>query len=106
VNRGDVTYVGNVIQANLKACKASAAVAGEVMNIACGERVSINQLYQKLSHLIGQDVPPLYAQPRPGEVRHSLADITKAKELLEYRPEVDWRGGLMKTVQWFKSGPI
>jgi nucleoside-diphosphate-sugar epimerase len=102
----DFTYVGNVIQANLKACKVSAAVAGEVMNIASGERVSINQLYQKLSHLIGQDVPPLYAQPRPGEVRHSLADITKAKELLEYRPEVDWRGGLMKTVQWFKSCPI
>ena len=73
------------------------------MNIACSERVSINQLYQKLAHAIGQNYPPLYAQPRPGEVRHSLADITKAKRLLGYTPEVDWENGLVKTVNWFTS---
>jgi nucleoside-diphosphate-sugar epimerase len=99
----DFTYVGNVIQANLNACQTSAAVAGEVINIACGECVSINQLYQMLSHLIGQDVLPIYSQPRSGEVRHSLADITKARELLGYRPEIDFKSGLMKTVTWFKS---
>jgi len=99
----DFTYVGNVIQANLKACKASSVVAGEVINIACSERVSINQLYQKLAHTTGQNYPPLYAQPRPGEVRHSLADITKAKKLLGYTPEVDWENGLVKTINWFTS---
>ena len=99
----DFTYVGNVIQANLKACKASSVVAGEVINIACSERVSINQLYQKLAHTTGQNYPPLYAQSRPGEVRHSLADITKAKKLLGYTPEVDWENGLVKTINWFTS---
>jgi nucleoside-diphosphate-sugar epimerase len=102
----DFTYVENVIQANLKACKTSIPVAGEVINIACGERVSINQLYQKLAHIIGRDYPPLYTQPRPGDVRHSLADIGKAKELLGYEPEDDLTSGLLKTVTWFKSYPL
>jgi len=99
----DFTYVGNVIQANLKACEAPSVVAGEVMNIACSERVSINQLYQKLAHTTGQNYPPLYVQLRPGEVRHSLADITKAKKLLGYTPEVNWENGLVRTVNWFTS---
>jgi len=102
----DFTYVENVIQANLKACKTSIPVAGEVINIACGERVSINQLYQKLAHIIGRDYPPLYTQPRTGDVRHSLADIGKAKELLGYEPEDDLTSGLLKTVTWFKSYPL
>jgi nucleoside-diphosphate-sugar epimerase len=101
----DFTYVGNVIQANIKACKAPNAVAGEAMNIACGERVTINQLYLKLTHIMECDYPPIHAQPRLGEVRHSLADITKAKELLNYKPNVDLESGLLKTVNWFKSYP-
>lgn len=99
----DFTYVKNVIQANLKACKAPESVAGEVMNIASGKNISINQLYQSLSSLIPPKIEPQHASPRPGEVRHSLADITKARKLIGYNPESDSEEGLLKTIAWFKS---
>lgn len=97
----DFTYVENVVEANLLAAKAP-DVAGEVLNIACGERISINQLVAILGEIIGTKIKPMYAPPRPGDVRHSLADISKAQRLLGYQVKVDLLEGLRRTVEWYK----
>jgi nucleoside-diphosphate-sugar epimerase len=96
----DFTYVENVVQANLQALQAPAAgVAGQVFNIACGDRVTLNRLLAELQAIIGSDVPAAYAAPRPGEVRHSLADISRAREGLGYEPTVGLTDGLRRTVE-------
>lgn len=82
----DFTYVSNVVKANLLACIAHNAV-GEVYNIACGERITVNQLVQKISDTFGYKIEPIYADPRPGDVKHSYASVNKAKRDLGY--EVD-----------------
>jgi nucleoside-diphosphate-sugar epimerase len=94
----DFTYVENVVQANLRALAAD-NVAGEVFNIACGDRVTLNRLLAELQTILGTDVPPAYAAPRPGEVRHSLADISRARERLGYEPTVSLTAGLQRTVE-------
>lgn len=102
----DFTYVDNVVQANIKACNASKEACGQAFNIACGQNASINQLYWELVRLLNlssSNVAPIYAAPRPGDVRHSLADTSKARNLLSYEPKTDFRDGLAKTVEWFKS---
>lgn len=98
----DFTYVRNVVEANLLACTAPAAV-GEVINVATGTRFTINELFARLRELCGCEVEPLYAPPRPGDVRHSQADIGKAERLLGYRPVVSFREGLKLTVDWFRN---
>lgn len=96
----DFTYVENVVQANLQALQGPAAgVAGQVFNIACGDRVTLNRLLAELQAIIGSDVPAAYAAPRPGEVRHSLADISRAREGLGYEPTVGLTDGLRRTVE-------
>ena len=99
----DFTYVENVVEANLLAVKAD-GVSGGVFNIACGERLSVNELARLLAEIVGADpqLEPLYAAPRPGDVLHSQADILKAKELLGYEVEVGTREGLERTVEWYK----
>lgn len=99
----DFTYVGNVIQANLKAAKAPGA-GGIACNVACGERVSLNQLVAYLNDIIGSDIAPLYQADRPGDVKHSLADISLARERLGYEPEVSFREGLERVVEWYRRG--
>jgi nucleoside-diphosphate-sugar epimerase len=94
----DFTYVDNVVDANLLAFEAS-NVAGQVYNIACGHRVTINRLLSDLTDIIGSDVAPAFAAPRPGEVQHSLADISRAREQLGYEPNVDVSAGLRRTVE-------
>lgn len=94
----DFTYVENVVRANLLALDAP-GVAGEVFNIACGERVTLNRLLAELQSIVGTDVPAAYASPRPGEVRHSLADISRARERLGYEPAVGLTTGLERTAQ-------
>jgi len=94
--------VRNVVEANLLACTAPAAV-GEVINVATGTRFTINELFARLRELCGCEVEPLYAPPRPGDVRHSQADIGKAERLLGYRPVVSFREGLKLTVDWFRN---
>jgi nucleoside-diphosphate-sugar epimerase len=74
------------------------------MNVACGERYSLNDLVRELSDLLSTSVAPRYAPPREGDVKHSLADITRAKELLGFRPRVDFREGLRRTVAHFRKG--
>jgi len=96
----DFTYIDNVVEANLLALEAP-QVAGQIVNIASGERISLNQLVAHLEALTGENLPPTYTAPRVGDVRHSLADITLASELLGYHPLVDWKTGLQRTLAWF-----
>jgi nucleoside-diphosphate-sugar epimerase len=94
----DFTYVENVVQANLLAMEADVA-PGRVYNVACGERVTLNQLVGVLRELVGGDVEPVYAAPRAGDVRHSLADLTASRRDLGYEPTVDLREGLRRSVE-------
>lgn len=98
----DFCYIDNVVSANLLACTAPDAV-GEMMNIACGERITLNELYQNLCKILGVSTPAQYEAPRPGDIKHSLADIEKAKKLLNYKVLVPVYEGLGKTAQWFKK---
>jgi nucleoside-diphosphate-sugar epimerase len=99
----DFTYVDNVVAANLSAANAPDA-AGKVINVANGEQITLNELLNELKELTGkQDVWAEYLQPRVGDVRHSLADNTMARELLGYEVKVDLREGLKRTIDWWKS---
>ena len=93
----DFTYVANVVEANLLACKADDAV-GEVFSIACGERQSLIDLVDNLNRILGKDAKPVFAESRKGDVKHSLADIQKAKRILGYRVIVDFLCGLELTI--------
>lgn len=99
----DFTYVANVVRANINAANASEGV-GEVMNVANGERVSLNELLQVLTSVTGrQDASPEYLPERKGDVKHSQADNGRAVSCLNYRKEVDLETGLRKTVDWWKQ---
>jgi UDP-glucose 4-epimerase len=91
-----------VVQANLLAMSAE-HLHGEAINIACGERISLNQLLNVLKEIIGSKLPPIYEEPRKGDVRHSLADIRKGKEILSYEPKAGVEVGLKKTVEFFQK---
>ncbi len=96
----DFTYIDNVIEANLLACKAPDA-PGHVFNIACGERITLNQLAEELRELTGATATAVHGDPRPGDIKHSLADISLAEKLLGYKVKVRVKEGLQKTVKWF-----
>jgi len=96
----DFTHVDNIVQANLLSCTTK-GVAGEVFNIACEHRITINQLVENLKHLLNSNIEPVYTEPRIGEVKHSFADISKAERLLGYQPNTSFDEGLSRTVQWF-----
>jgi nucleoside-diphosphate-sugar epimerase len=98
----DFTYIKNVVNANLLACKNS-DLKHEIFNCAGQEQTSINQLVKNLNEILKTDVQADYDKPRSGEVKHSLADISKAKSLLNYNLEVNFKDGLKKTVEWFLS---
>lgn len=100
----DFTYVDNVIEANLLAAAVPKA-AGEVMNVACGKRASLLDLVQALGEAIGREITPVFAGPRPGDVKHSEAAIDKARVVLGYSPRIQFREGLRRTVEWFAAGP-
>ena len=98
----DFTYIENVVDANLKAAESVKGI-GQVINIANGERISLNQLLDELKSLTGKpDVVADYQEPRAGDVKHSLADITRARELLGFEPRVGLRAGLELTIDWWK----
>ncbi len=96
----DFTFVENVVQANLLACTAPEA-PGNVMNIACGERYSLNLLVKNLYEIMGKDVPAVYEPERSGDVKHSMAAIERANRLLTFSPQVKFQEGLQKTVAWY-----
>ncbi len=97
----DFTYIDNVVEANLLAAESSKAPA-EVFNVACGERITLNDLLERLRSILGVQIKADYGPPRPGDVRHSLADIAKAERLLGYRPSVGTNEGLRRTVAFFR----
>lgn len=99
----DFTYVANVIAANRLAARVPARLGGEVLNVGCGGRYSLNQLVQFLNELTGQDRRPQYAPSREGDVRHSQADIARTREVLGYAPQVDFRAGLAHTLEWYRQ---
>jgi nucleoside-diphosphate-sugar epimerase len=102
----DFTYIDNVVQGNLLACSADGAhVAGQVMNLACGDRISLLALVAMLNRLLGKSLEPIFADPRPGDVKHSRADIAKARQLLGYEPVVSFEDGLARTLTWFQGAP-
>jgi UDP-glucose 4-epimerase len=99
----DFTYIDNVVGANLSAASAPGA-SGHVINVANGQRITLNELLSELKQLTGRtDVTAEYREARVGDVRHSLADITMARELLGYESKVDLREGLQRTLEWWKT---
>ncbi|MDE3150476.1 MAG: NAD-dependent epimerase/dehydratase family protein, partial [Acidobacteriota bacterium] len=101
----DFTYIDNVVQANLLAAAAPAEkAAGQMMNAATGTRITLNETFEILCELTGYKGRPAYAPARAGDIRDSLADIGLARELLGYEPGVDFREGLRRTVEWYRTG--
>jgi len=99
----DFTFVENVYQANKLACTADGA-AGQLFNCACGEPISINELVDALNEVLGTDIKPEYMAERAGDVKDSAADISKARDILNFDPTIDLRTGLERTVEWYKQG--
>ncbi|HBC93980.1 MAG TPA: LPS biosynthesis protein WbpP [Pelotomaculum sp.] len=96
----DFTFIDNVVQANLLSMQAGTA-AGEVFNIACGKRITLNELLELLMEITGTRVDVVYTAARPGDVKHSLAGVEKAAGVLGYCPQIDMKEGLRLTVEWF-----
>ena len=103
----DFTYIDNAVDANLLACHASAAQsAGQVFNVATGRRVTLNETFQLLRALTGYEGPPNYGPEREGDIKHSLADISKAEAALGYKPSVNFEEGLRRTVEWYRKSDV
>jgi nucleoside-diphosphate-sugar epimerase len=101
----DFTYIDNVVHGNLLAAEAPAEkVSGQMMNLATGSRITLNETFRVLRDLTGFAGDPSYAEPRSGDIRDSLADIRLAGQLPGYRPVVDFREGLKRTVDWYREG--
>ena len=98
----DFTYVANVVDGVLRACEADGA-SGEIINVATGGRISLNQLFNTMKQFVGATVDPTYVETRAGDVRDSQADISKAQRILGYSPAVSFEDGLRKTVEWYRS---
>jgi nucleoside-diphosphate-sugar epimerase len=99
----DFSHVENVIDANLAACVAPQEALGETFNIACGSRISLLELVETINAIVGKKIEPKFESPRPGDVRDSQADITKAKKLLGWTPRIDFRKGIEKAVAWYQQ---
>ncbi len=98
----DFTYVANVVDGVLRACDAPGA-SGEIINVATGGRISLNQLFRTMRNLVGATVEPTYMENRSGDVKDSQADIAKAQRLLGYQPGVSFEEGLKRTVDWYRT---
>lgn len=99
----DFTYIENVIEANLKACLASRDAAGMVYNIAYGGREYLIDIYNLLTKVLGKEIQPIFAPDRKGDIKHSNADISKAKKLLGYAPDYDFASGLNEAIKWYRE---
>lgn len=100
----DFTYIENVIEANLKAASSDSSISGEVFNIAFGGRVSLNQLYEVLTEILSKkNIKAIYGDERAGDVKHSNANISKAKKLLKYDPTFSFDEGIVDAIEWYKN---
>ncbi|HLY25566.1 MAG TPA: SDR family oxidoreductase [Aggregatilineales bacterium] len=100
----DFTYIDNVVHGNLLACVADGQnVGGQIINLACGDNITLLALVENLNKLLGRRIVPNYAPPRQGDVKHSRADIAKAGRLLGYEPQVSFAEGLARTLDWFQD---
>jgi nucleoside-diphosphate-sugar epimerase len=97
----DFTYVANVVDANIRAAESADAV-GEVINLGVNQRTTLNQLLSELQKIIGTNIAPQYEPPRAGDIRHSLADISRAEKLLGFKPLIGLEEGLKATVDWYR----
>jgi nucleoside-diphosphate-sugar epimerase len=98
----DFTFVGNVVEANFLATEVE-NVSGEAFNVGCGEKTTVNSLAARINEILNTDIDPEYDKPRPGDIRHSFADITKARDMLKFEPKIDFRKGLEKTIRWYQE---
>jgi UDP-N-acetylglucosamine 4-epimerase len=99
----DFTYIENVIEANLKACLAPSEAAGQAFNIAYGGREYLIDIYHELCKALGKDIEPIFGPDRPGDIKHSNADIGKARELLGYEPEWSFERGIKAAIEWYRE---
>lgn len=99
----DFTYIDNVVEANLIAATVKRPVAGEVFNIALGKSHNLLELIEILNGLLKKGLKPQFTPPRPGDVKHTLADVTKMKKLLGFEPKVDFVEGLKRTIEYFRA---
>lgn len=99
----DFTYIENVIEANLKACKAPHDAAGQAFNIAYGGREYLIDIYYELCKALDKDIEPIFGSDRPGDIKHSNADISRAKELLGYDPSWSFERGIDAAINWYKE---
>jgi UDP-glucose 4-epimerase len=98
----DFSYVTNVVQANLLATTAP-GVEGQVFNIACGERYNLLELVDTINRILGTDITPVHTASRVGDIRHSLADITRAREMMGYQIGVEFEEGLCRLIAWCRE---
>jgi nucleoside-diphosphate-sugar epimerase len=101
----DFTYIDNVVKANLLAARAK-ETHGEVVNIACGQAVTVNEIIAMINELLGKHVKPIYADARAGDVKHSLADITAARNLIGFEPKVSFAEGLRLAIDWYRNNLV
>lgn len=99
----DFTYIENVVEANLKACLAGAEADGKAFNIAYGGREYLNDIFFGLTKALNLNVQPIYGPERPGDIKHSNADISKAKRLLGYSPDWSFERGIQAAIEWYKG---
>ncbi len=99
----DFTYIENVIEANLKSCVADKSATGQAYNVAYGGREYLIDVYNSLCEALGVKLAPNFGPDRPGDIKHSNADISKAQELLGYAPEWDFKKGIKEAIEWYKT---
>jgi len=99
----DFTYVANNVQANILAATTTKDVAGKIFNIACGKSYSVLDLFKAINEALGKNIKPIFSPARKGDVKHSLADISLAREMLNYKVEVDFTEGIKRTVEWYSK---
>lgn len=103
----DFTYVDNVVHANLLAARQSQRIGGKTINIACGQRITITELATEMASLLNvTHLKPEYVPDRKGDVKHSQADISRARSILGYDPIVDFKTGLQRTCEWYRGGTV
>jgi UDP-glucose 4-epimerase len=98
----DFTYIDNVVEANLLAARVK-KTAGQIINVACAERITVNEIIDVINKIVGKNIKPVYTDQRPGDVKHSLADIALAEKTIGYKPVVPFKEGLEKAIDWYRD---